>query len=84
MRDQVDSTPMPVFAQNLIDEKNAEIDHLNEQLQALQQEVAENTMLQNANAEIARLVRTLIQKILFDLCFGDLILVFDWWRAFLK
>ncbi len=48
---------MPVFAQNLIDEKNAEIDHLNEQLHALQQEVAENTMLQNANAEIQRLVR---------------------------
>ena len=35
LREQVEATPMPEFAQSLIAEKNAEIDHLNEQMKQL-------------------------------------------------
>ncbi len=39
LRGQVDSTPMPVLAQNLIDEKNQEIDDLTRQLQRLHEQL---------------------------------------------
>ena len=39
LKERVDSTPMPVFAQNLIEEKNQEIDYLNDQLEKLQGEL---------------------------------------------
>ena len=53
LKEQVDSTPMPEFAQNLIQEKNDEIDHLNAQLATLR---ARDTMGDNKTTEIERLV----------------------------
>ena len=47
---------MPVFAQKLIDEKNAEIDELSLQVQQLQEDLAENSLLQEANTHVQQLV----------------------------
>ena len=56
LREQVDSTPMPVVAQKLIDEKNAEIDELSLQVQQLQEDLAENSLVQEANNQVQQLV----------------------------
>ena len=56
LRAQVDSTPMPVVAQKLIDEKNAEIDELSLQVQQLQEDLAENSLVQEANNQVQQLV----------------------------
>ncbi len=46
LRSQVDTTPMPVFAQTLLEEKNAEIDELTAQVAQLQQNAAEGDAAQ--------------------------------------
>ena len=51
MREKVDATPMPVFAQNLIDEKNQEIDDLTEQLERLQADLLQAGSLDKDEVE---------------------------------
>ena len=60
LREQVDSTPMPVVTQKLIDEENAEIDVLSLQVQQLQEDLAENSLVQEANNQVRQLVSSSI------------------------
>ena len=60
LREQVDSTPMPVVTQKLIDQKNAEIDVLSLQVQQLQEDLAENSLVQEANNQVQQLVSSSI------------------------
>ena len=59
LRDQVDSTPMPQFAQNLINEKNNEIDHLNAQIEELKATIVKRDGQSSDKREVDRLVSSM-------------------------
>ena len=59
LRERVDSTSMSQFSQNLIDEKNLEIEHLTSQLEALKSRDEMAKVIDEKEAEIERLTSQL-------------------------